>query len=106
MLEGSCAGPRKVEVWALQSKQPIPHKEEEIMVEIHETAADALISAEINRTAAVIIAGTIVTTTQDSLERLRKRGVECRYILPAGPLRSEQIQLHSTEGTSREKRIE
>lgn len=68
------------------------------MMEIHETTAEALHSAEINRTAAVIVGGQIVTTTEDSLERLRKRGVECRYILPPGPVQNESIQLNPTEG--------
>ena len=75
------------------------------MVRIHKTAAEALLSAEVHRTEAVMVAGKIVTTTQDGLERLRNRGVECRYILPSGPYRTDPIRPRSIEAAPRARRI-
>ncbi len=74
------------------------------MVKIHKTAAEALLSAKVNRTEAVMVDGKIVTTTQDGLERLRIRGVECRYIL-TGPIQANPIQQGSIEGAPRGSRM-
>jgi hypothetical protein len=75
------------------------------MVRIHRTAGEALLSAEVHRTEAVIVAGKIVTTTQEGLDRLRNRGMECRYILPTGPFLKEPIQLRSMPGVPRARRL-
>lgn len=76
------------------------------MVEIHETTVEIPLSTETNQTAKVMVAEMIVSTTQDTLEQLKKRGLDCRYFFPAGPIRKGLIQLYSIEDTPKARRLE
>ena len=53
----------------------------QIQAIMHKTAGEALLTAEVNGTVAVMVAGRILTTTKEGLKRLSERGVEYAYLM-------------------------